>query len=153
MGAGGIFGDGYGGEFTYNTYRSELAFTQVALAVSVDNFVSGEVTIPYSSFALSYSYFRSLYRTGRKPKVISVGGGALVGYELANNGNNDLSNIVSLNGESKFIYGALASAELDYTVSEHFSLVARTVQFYHANSDFGKLTNFSGVGIRYYFNK
>jgi len=153
MGAGGIFGDGYGGQITFNTNKSNRAFTQIALDVTLDNFQSGQVSIPYSSATLSYSYFISIFRTGAKrPKVLSIGGGPLAGYELVNNGQNDLSNIVFLNGESKFIYGGAATAEVDVTISDHISIVLRTVQFYHANSDFGKLTNFSGAGVRYYFN-
>ncbi len=153
MGAGGIFGDGYGGEITYNSNLSERSFAQIALDVTLQNFNSGETTIPYSSYTLSYSYFTTLYSTGRRMQVLSIGGGVLAGYELVNNGNRDLSNIVSLNGDSKFIYGGVATAEIDVIISEHFSLVLKTAQFYHLNSDFGKLTNFSGLGVRYYFNK
>ena len=148
MGSGGIFGDGYGGEIALNHNLSELTFTQIALDVSFDNFLSGEVSVPYSSYTLSYSYFRTVISSARREKSFSIGGGALVGYELANNGNNDLSNIVSLDGESKFIFGGVATAEIDVIISEHFSVVVKTAEFYHANSDFGKFTNYSGAGLR-----
>lgn len=149
---GGIFGDGYGGEITFNTNLNEKSFTQIALDVAMDTYKSGEKSIPYSSYTLSYSYVTTLYSTGRRMKVLSIGGGALAGYELVNNGANSLSNIVSLNGKSKFIYGAVVTAEIDIIISEHFSLIVKTSEFYHANSDFGKFTNFSGGGFRYYFN-
>ncbi|QLG46864.1 conjugal transfer protein TraO [Costertonia aggregata] len=153
MVSGGIAGNGYGGELTYNNNLNESTFIQIALNVAVDNFTSGEINVPYSSFTASYSYFLTLFSTGRRMQVLSAGLGGLAGYELVNNGDNDLSNIVSVNGESRFIYGAQATAELDIIISERYSLVLKTVQFYHVNSDFGNLTNFSGVGIRYYFNK
>lgn len=153
MGAGGIAGNGYGGEITYNSNLNEKTFTQIALDVAIDNFLSGETSVPYSSYALSYSYFITLYSTGRRMQALSIGLGALVGYELVNNGETDLSNIVSVDGESGFLYGGQATAELDIIISEHYSLVLKTTQFYHVNSDFGNLTNFSGLGVRYYFNK
>jgi len=149
---GGIFGEGYGGEITYNTNLSENTFTQIGLDVSMANYKFGETSVPYSSFTASYSYFLTVYSRNRKMQSLSIGGGAIAGYELANNGNNDISNVVSLDGNSKFIYGGVATIDLDIILSEHISLVIKSSQFYHMNSDFGKLTNFSGVGLRYYFN-
>ena len=75
----------------------------------------------------------------------------MAGYELVNGGQNELSNIVFINGESKLIYGAVVGAEIDVIISNRLSIVAKTSQFYHVNSDFGKFTNFSGLGLRYYF--
>ncbi len=149
---GGIFGEGYGSEITYNTNLSKNTFTQIGLDVSMANYKFGETRVPYSSFTASYSYFLTVYSRNRKMQSLSIGGGAIAGYELANNGNNDISNVVSLDGNSKFIYGGVATLDLDIILSEHVSLVIKSSQFYHMNSDFGKLTNFSGVGLRYYFN-
>ena len=117
MVAGGIAGNGYGGELTFNTNLSETTFTQISIDVAVDNFVSGQTTIPYSSFVASYSYFMTVYSTGRRMQVLSAGLGALAGYELVNNGEPNLSNIVSVNGDSNLIYGAQATAELDIIIS------------------------------------
>lgn len=149
---GGIFGEGYGGEIAYSTHLSENTFTQLALEVAIADYESGQTKVPYSSFTATYSYFLTVYSRSRKMQTLSIGGGALAGYELANNGNNDISNVVSLAGQSKFIYGGVATIDLDIILSEHISLVVKSSQFYHLNSDFGKFTNFSGVGLRYYFN-
>ena len=149
---GGIFGEGYGGEISYNANLSENTFTQIALDVCIANFRSGEKTIPYSSYTASYSYFLTIYSRKRKMQTLSVGGGAIAGYELVNNGNSDISNVVFLDGASKFIYGGVATLEVDIILTEHSSLIIKSSQFYHVNSDFGKLTNFSGLGLRYYFN-
>lgn len=149
---GGIFGEGYGGEIAYNTNLSENTFTQLALEVSVADYEVGETSVPYSSFTASGQYFLTVYSRNRKMQALSIGAGPLAGYELANNGENDISNVVSLDGESKFIFGGVATIDLDIIISEHISLVLKSSQFYHVNSDFGKFTNFSGVGLRYYFN-
>lgn len=151
MGAAGKFGDGYGGEMTFNTNIDEYSFTQIALDVSLSNYESGEVSIPYSSYTVSYSYFTTLYATARRYKVLSIGAGLLAGYELVNGGDNAFSNIVFLDGQSKLIYGGTIGAEIDVIISNHMSIVAKTSQFYHMNSDFGQFTNFSGIGLRYYF--
>ncbi|MBU2997465.1 conjugal transfer protein TraO [Cellulophaga baltica] len=151
MATGGIFGDGYGGEITFNNNIDEFSFTQIALDVSLSNYESGEVSIPYSSYTLSYSYYTTLYATARRYKAISMGIGLLGGYELVNGGQNEFSNIVFLDGDSKFIYGAQAGLEIDIIISNTLSVVAKTTEFYHMNSDFGQFTNYSGLGIRYYF--
>ncbi len=148
----GVFGEGYGGEITYNTNLSQITFTQIGFDVSIAKFNFGETSVPYSSFTASYSYFLTVYSRNRKMQSLSIGGGAIAGYELVNNGNSDISNIVSVDGNSKFIYGGVATIDLDIIISEHVSLVVKSSQFYHVNSDFGKFTNFSGVGLRYYFN-
>ncbi len=150
--SGGIFGDGYGGELTYNNNLSETTFTQIALNVTLTNYTSGTTDVPYSSFTASYSYFLTLYSRNRRMQALSIGGGALAGYEAVNGGDSEVTNIVSVLGESKFIYGAVLSGDLDIIVSEHISLVLKSSQFYHVNSDFGKFTNYTGIGFRYYFN-
>ncbi len=150
--SGGFFGDGYGGELTYNTNLSETTFTQIALNVTLTNFESGSTQVPYSSYTASYSYFLTLYSRNRRMQALSVGGGLLAGYEAVNGGNSEITNVVSVVGDSKFIYGGVVSADIDIILSEHFSLVLKTSQFYHLNSDFGKFTNYSGLGLRYYFN-
>ncbi len=149
---GGIFGDGYGGEVTYNSNVSDNTFTQIGIDVSVAKYSFGETSVPYSSFTASYSYFITVYSRNRKMQSLSIGGGAIAGYELVNNGNTDITNVVSIDGSSKFIYGGVATIDLDIILSERISLVIKSSQFYHMNSDFGKLTNFSGMGLRYYFN-
>jgi len=150
--SGGLFGDGYGGEITYNTNLSETTRTQIALNGTSTNYKSGVVRIPYTSVTASYSYFITVLSRNRKMQSLSLGGGALAGYESVNNGDVELSNILSVDGESKFIFGAVVTADLDIILTEHLSLLVKTSQFYHVNSDFGNLTNYSGLGIRYYFN-
>ncbi len=150
--SGGIYGDGYGGEVTYNTNLSENTFTQIALNGTFTNFQNGSVKVPYYSFTGSYSFFLTVLSRNRRMQSLSIGLGAMAGYEAANNGQVELSNIVSVNGESKFIYGGVISADLDIILTEHISLMLKTSEFYHLNSDFGKYTNYSGLGLRYYFN-
>ena len=123
---GGVFGDGYGGEITLNSNLSETTFTQIGLEVSFADYQSGATTIPYSSFTMSYSYFITLFSRNRRMQTLSLGGGALAGYELVNNGDLDISNVVSVNGESKFIYGGVLTGDIDNILSEHISLIVRT---------------------------
>ena len=150
--SGGIYGDGYGAELIFTNYLNENSFTQIVLNGTAHSFQVAELSVPYFSIASSYSYFITVLSRNRKQQSLSLGGGALVGYELINNGNTELSNIVSVVGKSKFIYGGVASVDLDIIISESFSLFVKTSQAYHINSDFGNLSNYSGVGLRYYFD-
>lgn len=149
----GTHGYGYGGEITYNNNLSDKAFVQIALNTAFKSYEGGNVEIPYYDFTASYSYFLTVLNLGtKKRKTLSLGGGGLLGYELVNNGQVELSNIVKLNGKSKFIFGAVISADIDITLSEHYSLMIKNSEFYHVNTDFGNFTNYSGIGLRYYFN-
>ena len=134
--SGGMFGEGYGGEFTLDTNLSETTFTELALNVSIANYQSGIKSIPYSSLTASYSYFITLYSRNRRMQALSLGGGVLAGYEMVNNGE-----------------VAVLTGDIDIIVSEHISLIIRTSEYFHANSDFGSFTNYTGLGLRYYFNK
>ena len=150
--SGGIYGDGYGGELAYYSYLGENSFTQIAVNGTFTNFTSGSTVIPYYSITASYSYFLTVLSRDRKRQALSLGGGFLVGYESANNGELELSNIVSVDGENKLIFGPVLTADLDIIINNNYSVVIKTSQSYHINSDFGKFTNYSGIGLRYYFN-
>ncbi len=150
--SGGIYGQGYGAELTFTNYVGENSFTQIVLNGTAYRFMIGEFTVPYFSLASSYSYFVTVFSRNRKQQSLSLGGGALVGYELVNKGNVELSNIVSVTGKSKLIYGGVVTADLDVIISEKYSVLLKTSQAYHMNSDFGKLSNYTGIGLRYYFD-
>lgn len=150
--SGGIYGEGYGAELTFTNYIGENSFTQIVLNGTAHSFQVEEVSVPYFSMVSSYSYFITVLSRHRKEQSISLGGGVLAGYESVNNGNVELSNIVSVSGKSQFIYGGVVSADLDIIISENLSLLIKTSQAYHMNSDFGNLSNYSGLGLRYYFN-
>ncbi len=154
-GSGGLFGQGYGGEFSVNYNISETSFIQGAFFVSIDTYQEGNqetIDIPYSNYNAVVSYFTTLWSTPRRFYVLSGGLGPVIGYESINNGNQEISDVVSIEGgESKVLFGAAGSLEFDMLISEQYSLIFRTTQFYHLNSEIGNFTNFSGLGIRYYF--
>ena len=150
-GSGGLFGQGYGGEFSVNYNISEISFIQGAFFVSIDTYKEA-IDVPYSNYNAVLSYFTTLWSTPRRFYVLSGGIGPVVGYESINNGQQEIDEVVSIEGgESRVLFGAAGSLEFDILVSEQYSLIFRTTQFYHINSEIGNFTNFSGAGIRYYF--
>ena len=150
-GTGGLFGQGYGGVFSVNYNMSEVSFVQGAVFVSVDTYQEA-IDVPYTSYNVVASYFTTLWSTPRRFYVLSGGLGPVGGYESINNGKKDISETLFIEGgDSKVVFGAAASLEFDVLVSEQYSLIFRSTQFYHVNSTIGNFTNFSGVGVRYYF--
>lgn len=150
-GLGGVFGKGFGGEVTLNYNLSERSFLQGAVYTAVATIDKNDFSIPYSNYSVAGSFYTSIISSHRQTYILSAGLGPTVGYETVNNGENELTNIVSVEGKSTIIYGAVGGLEFDMLVSEHYSLIVKSSQFYHVNSDFGTLTNFTGIGLRYYF--
>jgi len=150
-GSGGVFGKGYGGVFSINYNLSEVSFVQGSLFVSHDTYKKA-IEIPYSSYNAVFSYFTTIWSTPRRFYVLSGGIGPNIGYESINNGQKDIDDVVSIEGgNSKVLFGAAGTLEFDMLVSEQYSLIFRSTQFYHLNSGIGNFANFSGLGIRYYF--
>jgi len=157
--AGTYDDDGYGGEVTYNTTINDKFFTQIALNGTYSNFQSGDTSVPYYNFTGSYSLFFTVFTLRHRRKFqqkFSIGGGAVVGYESVNNGERDITPIlvVELDEDelSGVIYGGVATLDLDIIFNNNISIVIKTSQFYHLNTKVGALTNYSGIGIRYFFN-
>lgn len=148
----GYVEDGLGVMFTYNNHMDRRSYIQVSIlgTSSVDK-VKDLYEIPYNVFTLQPGYFYRFYESRYKKNFSAfVGGGALLGYEIINNGENTLDNGAIINAKSQFLYGGFVGVEAEYVLSDSFSLLFKANQYYHANSDVGKLFPYVGIGIRYF---
>ncbi len=145
--------DGYSVMFNYNHHMNRYSYFNIGLlgTVAIDK-ETDNYEIPYNVFTLQPGYFLRIYQSsGLKPKNIYVGLGGVGGYEIINNGSNELDNGAIINAKSQFIYGGFAAVEFDWNFSNSFALLIKASQYYHANSDVGKWVPYVGVGLRYYF--
>ena len=142
--------DGYGAQVNLNHYRNTTDYFQAALAAtfSKEQPNSG-VEFPYQDYLFSLGYFTTVLTSPKRGFFIFCGGGPSVGYKYINNGKTEFA-FDAINAESSFIYGAYASFELDFFLSDAFSLIVPINGYYHFNSDLNDSTVLLGAGIRYY---
>ncbi len=148
---GGYVEDGFGGYINYNHHLDRRSHLQFGVFVGISNDSSTGEEIPYNIFTFNPGYFRKLISTNsRKPITLNIGGGGIIGYEVINNGSNELPSGAILNAKSQLIYGAFAGLEVEYAMKENLSLNLKAVEQYHPNSDIGEFYPFVGIGLRYY---
>lgn len=142
--------DGYGVQLNVNHYRSTTDYLQVSLAAtfSKEKPNSG-VEFPYHDYLFNLGYFTTILTAPKRGFFIFFGGGPSVGYKYINNGETEFP-FDALTAESSFIYGGYASFEMDFFLSDAFSLIVPIHGFYHFNSDLNDTMLLLGVGIRYY---
>lgn len=142
--------DGFGIMATYNYHlnRSRYAQLSVFAAIAEDK---GSFTIPYNIFTVQPGYFfKVLEQRTFKTYALNLGGGAIIGYEVINNGNSLLETGAIIDASSKFIYGVYIGLEGELTLSNDFSLLVKANEYYHANSDVGNFYPYAGIGLRYF---
>ncbi|NYJ28194.1 conjugal transfer protein TraO [Allomuricauda sp. ARW1Y1] len=142
--------DGFGIMATYNYHlnRSRYAQLSVFAAVAEDK---GSFAIPYNIFTVQPGYFfKVLEQRTFKSYALNIGGGAIIGYEVINNGNSLLETGAIIDADSKFIYGAYVGIEGELTLSNDFSLLVKANEYYHVNSDVGNFYPYAGIGLRYF---
>ncbi|MBO0321195.1 conjugal transfer protein TraO [Muricauda sp. CAU 1633] len=142
--------DGYGIQLNVNHYHSTTDYLQVSLvaAFSKEQPDSG-VEFPYHDYLFNLGYFTTILTSPKRGFFIFFGGGPSVGYKYINNGETEFP-FDAVTAESSFIYGGFASFEMDFFLSDAFSLFVPTSGFYHFNSDLNDTMLLLGVGIRYY---
>jgi len=144
---GGWTPGGYAGNVNIN-YHLYSDYVQAGVYTSFSNVEYEAYEIPYNIFTFNAGYFYPILEDYRQYTKLAVGGGAVAGYELVNNGNKELENGAIIESDSKFIYGGFISAEFDFALSSNMWLVAKVNEYYHVNSELGEFTFYGGAGIR-----
>jgi len=148
--SGGYVEDGLGGMATFNFHPNRYKYFQVSVlaAFAQDN---GTSQIPYNIFTIQPGLFYRVYiAPKRKNFSLHLGGGGLFGYEIINNGSNELPSGAIIAGKSQFIYGVFAGAEAEVALSNDFSILIKVNEYYHINSDVGNFYPYLGAGLRYF---
>lgn len=148
--SGGYAEDGYGIIATYNYHLNRNRYAQLSIfgAIAEDK---GTFDIPYNIFTVQPGYFIKVWEERRfKRYSINLGGGGIIGFEVINNGNNELETGAIIDARSQFIYGVYAGMEGEITISNSFSILIKANEYYHINSDIGNFYPYAGIGIRYF---
>lgn len=149
--SGGYVEDGFAANASFNYHPNRNSYFQIGIFTSFSNEDFEGTKIPYSVFAFQPSYYRRVFLVNsRKPISFYLGGGAIGGYEVINNGSNELESGAILTAKSKFIYGGFASLEIEWQIKESISIGLKANQHYHVNSDIGNLYPYAGLSLLYY---
>lgn len=149
----GITEDGYAVLASYNYYLKNDNFVQISTFVSFaeDDYLK-DLKIPYNDFTVNAGYYARILKTKNNAVKISLGAGAVFGYESVNQGDRELENGALVKSESGFIFGGFAGLDADIFLSDKISVIGKFNQYYHHNSDIGQFTPYAGFGLRYFFN-
>lgn len=108
--SGGYAEDGFGIMATYNYHLNRDRYAQLSVfaAVAEDK---GSFDIPYNIFTVQPGYFVKVWEQKNfKKYALNLGGGAIIGYEVINNGNSLLETGAIIDAKSQFIYGGFLGA-------------------------------------------
>ena len=146
----GYVQDGFGLQGSYNFTLNKKEYIQSSLLVTFSKEKYLYMEIPTNIASLNIGYYNTIFRNLRQTLSWSLGGGMIGGYEFINNGNSDLANGAEIGSESKLIYGFFIGSEHDIYINNYYSILIKVQEFYHLNSDAGKLLPYAGIGVRYY---
>ncbi len=147
---GGYAEDGFGimGTYNYHLDRNRYAQLSIFAAIAEDK---GSFDIPYNIFTVQPGYFIKVWEQRNfKKYTLNIGGGAIIGFEVINNGNSLLETGAVLEARSQFIYGAYLGLEGEITLGNDFSILLKANEYYHVNSDVGNFYPYAGIGLRYF---
>lgn len=148
--SGGYAEDGFGIMATYNHHLNRNRYAQLSVfaAIAEDK---GTFNIPYNIFTVQPGYFIKVWEQKNfKKYALHLGGGAIFGYEVINNGNSLIETGAIIDARSQFIYGVFLGIEGEITLSNNFSLLLKANEYYHINSDVGNFYPYAGIGLRYF---
>ncbi|MEM8847021.1 MAG: conjugal transfer protein TraO [Bacteroidota bacterium] len=143
-----VNGYGVGGSFNY--YHSTSDYLQLSMiAAFSEEQPNSAVEFPFEDYLVNVGYFTTVLTSPRRGISIFFGGGPSVGYEIINDDIVEVSFGIQT-PESTWVYGAFASFEMDFYLTDSLSLILPTTGMYHFNSEVEDVKLLLGLGIRFY---
>jgi len=142
--------NGYGISFSADNYWSDTDYAHLSItAVFSNEQPDATVEFPYETYLLNLGYFTTILSRPNRGLFMFFGGGPSIGYEYINKGEIDIVYGYQI-PKSGVIYGGFTSFEMDFYLTDSFSLFVPISGFYHLNGNLNKAILLVGAGIRYY---
>ena len=149
--SGGYTEDGFGLMADYDYYINRKTFVQFSLFFALANDKESGYKVPYTTFNVQPSiFFNVIEAKAMKPIEWNLGGGGILGYETINGNSDELPNGAIITAESGFIYGLFIGSEVEYHLTDEWSLLLKMNQHYHVNSSLGQFQPYIALGVKYY---
>ncbi|WP_299188861.1 conjugal transfer protein TraO [uncultured Aquimarina sp.] len=146
---GGIVQDGFSGMITGDYKVNEFDYIQFNLQGSFTTLEQNNIDIPINTYSFNAGFFFDILRNNSRTFAFALGGGGTIGYEIINDGDNNIGNNQILTVETEnLVYGAYAGVDADIFLSPVITLNIKVNETYHFNSEIGELTPYAGIGIK-----
>ena len=144
--------NGYGISVNFSYYHNPTDYFQLHLVAAFSKEQpNAAVQFPFKDYLANLGYFTTVLTSERRGISIFFGGGPAVGYEITEESRSE-SSIITQPANQVFVFGAFASFEMDFYLTDTLSLVVPTTGIYHYNSDVEEIKLLLGLGLRWYFN-
>ncbi|MEM9077007.1 MAG: conjugal transfer protein TraO [Bacteroidota bacterium] len=142
--------NGYGISGNFNYYHNATDYFQLSLVAAFsEEQPNSAVAFPFEDYLVNIGYFTTVLTSPRRGISIFFGAGPSLGYEIVNNDVVEVSFGIQT-PESIVVYGAFASFEMDFYLTDSLSLIVPTTGVYHYNSEVEDIKLLLGLGIRFY---
>ncbi len=148
---GGYVQNGFSGMVTVDYKMNEFDYFQFNLQGSFSDLENGNIEIPVALYSLNAGYFYDLLRNNTRKYAISLGGGATVGYESINGGDEVLDNGNILSDDIKTgnaVFGVYVGLDADIFLKPTVAINFKANEIYHFNSEVGDFTPYLGLGVK-----
>ena len=146
---GGYVGEGFGGIVSFDYKVNEFDYIELSLQGNFTDLEFNEIDIPVNLYAFNAGFFFDVIRNNKRTFALGLGGGATLGNEIINNGDELLENNQLLNVEtSQFVFGGFVGLDADIFLIPTVALNIKAQEVYHFNSEIGNFTPYLGVGIK-----
>ncbi|WP_159092348.1 conjugal transfer protein TraO [Aquimarina sp. Aq107] len=144
---GGIVQDGFSGMISGDYKVNEFDYIQFNLQGSFTTIEQNNIDIPINTYSFNTGFFFDILRNNSR--TFALGGGGTIGYEIINDGDNNIGNNQILTVETEnLVYGAYAGVDADIFLSPVITLNIKVNETYHFNSEIGELIPYAGIGIK-----
>lgn len=111
-----------------------------------------EVQVPKSQFTAEGGYYHMFLSDRSKTLFFSIGGSALLGYEVSNWGDKLLYDGATLRSKDAFIYGGAITFEIETYLSDRVVLLLNARERIMFGSSIGHFHTTFGAGLKFILN-
>ncbi|WP_010520269.1 conjugal transfer protein TraO [Aquimarina agarivorans] len=158
---GGIVQGGFGGSVNFNYLVNKNDFIEIGVLGSFSNAEVDEIKVPIQLYAANIGFFYNLFRNKAKDysdlladsakKIdLAIGIGGSVGQETLNDNDPMINERFTINSETEtIVFGGFIGIDANYYINSKFMINLKINEFYHANSEIGKLSAYAGLGFKF----
>ncbi|WP_435624904.1 conjugal transfer protein TraO [Flagellimonas sp.] len=144
--------NGYGLSTNFNYHHNPSDYFQLTLTAAFSNEQPNSmVEFPFEDYLMNLGYYTTVLRSERRGISIFFGGGPAVGYEITKKNYQETA-FTEQRAANTFVFGAFASFEMDFYLTDTLSLVVPTTGIYHYNSEVEEVKLLLGLGLRVFLN-
>ncbi|MHA7059028.1 conjugal transfer protein TraO [Aquimarina sp. M1] len=146
---GGFVQDGFGGMITGDYKVNTYDYLQFNVLGGFSTLAQSNIDIPVDTYSFNAGLFFDMLRNNSRTFALSLGAGGTIGYEIINDGNQNIATNQLLNLKTNnTIFGVYAGLDADIFMSPVIALNIKLNETYHINSEIGEFAPYVGLGLK-----